>query len=89
MRQTKEEVFNIGEQIGRIVSFFEQRLKEENSKEKIKVACIINDELKMTRQFAYPSEWADGYTSALETLQEKCGFKNTIYELYTDNVSLP
>ena len=71
-------------QLERIIGFFIRKIKKSEDKEKIKISCIINKKLAMTKQFAMPSDWGNGYKEALNDIKNEMGFTGTVYELYRD-----
>jgi len=75
---------NIQNQIINLVNFFERHIKDNKSNLLIDVAIVLNEMQEKAKQFAEPSEYADGYRDAIQEAKEKIGIKNTVYELYTD-----
>lgn len=74
---------NLLAQVSNIIDFFEIQIKKMKEQERIKIACILNKKEEMTRHFAKPSEYANGYRDAIKDIRDKLNL-NGIYELYVD-----
>ena len=75
---------NIQNQITNLINFFERHIKDNKSNLLINVAIVLNEMEEKAKQFAEPSEYADGYREAIQEAKENIGIKNTIYELYEE-----